>query len=169
MPNARGPHSAGNLKPQNVPSNVGYRDVIGYTRDPKNPGGPVTVYTTRGHFTQHHGEQWNVGWDSYDGWQCKFFGNVLRSGNHSSHTGQQNIAPAQYVANLETIGYNRFVGGRWDLSRREHELHGHLLREFWIRGNGLDDVNRFAHPSRSCFIPVESDRAKQMLWGQLRF
>jgi len=182
MPNASGPHSSTNAKSKQCPANVGYQDVIGYTGNPNDSQRPVTVYTKFGHFTQVHRNKWNEGWDSYVGWTCLFFGNVPKDdeihGRTSSHEDvvqpngrivRTSIAPSAYVKQLEGLGRNRFVGGQWKLQRWGDETHDHILREFWIRGAGLNERDRFAHPSRAFFTPVESDRAKRMLWDQIKF
>jgi hypothetical protein len=179
MPNKSGPHSKSNPKTSKIPANITADMILGYTGvlQPVGAIGPIalppTVYFTRGHFTQAHGHDWNVGWDSYEGWDCKFFGNVLESGDQSSHirVGQniENIPPDKYVQKLSKIGYNRFVGGKWDLSTRQNELRGHILREFWIQRAGVQNEDRFAHPSRNCFIPVRAtDKAtRRRLWEQI--
>ena|SRR5712664_1018651 len=162
MPNASGSHSARNAKTISIPSNVTKEKIIGYTGElEKTP----TVYFTLGHFTQDHPDKWNIGWDGYESWQCKFFGNVPKgSDDHSA-----NLHPDEYVRKLERIGYNRFVGGRWDLSIRPKELQGHRLREFWVRGAGVQSKDRFAHPSRNCFTPVSNmdGEIREKLWGQV--
>ncbi len=163
MPNSSGSHSAKNPKTALIPSNVTKEKIIGYTGELNSK---PTVYFTLGHFTQDHSHKWNIGWDGYAGWQCKFFGNVPRGSDHHSH----NLAPDEYVQKLERIGYNRFIGGKWDLTARQGELTGHQLREFWIRGAGVAPRDRFAHPSRNPFVPVSNmdSATRATLWEQVR-
>jgi len=169
MPNDAGPHDRGNAKKRIIPAYVSSRDIIGYTTAPRQPGRPVTVYTTLGHFTQVHASSWNVGWDSYVGWQCLFFGNV-KDGPHAAESSHdQNgrlLAPLAYVAKLNLIGRNRFNGLVWDLTTPSEGL-GYHLREFWIRGTGTASENQFAHPSRGYFVPVTADPERSALWRQV--
>jgi len=157
-----------------LPANVTKEKIIGYTGTRhKNP----TVYFTLGHFTQVHTNAWNIGWDSYAGWQCKFFGNIRemdeRNGKASSHTirggKKETVPPDDYVAKLEMLGHNRFArGGQdFDLKTLGDEKPNYILREFWIRGNGEEEKDRFAHPSRHWFIPVKDEATRAELWGEV--
>src|SRR5215470_19118555 len=110
MPNSKGPHDQNNAKTPAIPSNVTFDHIIGFTWEAKDPH-PVTVYTTLGHFTQEHDQKWNVGWDSYEGWQCIFFGNVKDgSSPHDPFESSGSLAPNAYFDKLRKNfpGHNRF-------------------------------------------------------------
>jgi len=176
MPNSRGPHSKHNKgKPLVLPRHPGV--IIGYTGDLNDF---PTVYFTCGHYTQRHQMDWDVGWDSYVGWECRFFGNVPKGSDESSHDAEKRVlGPVDYVTKLEWLGENRFKGGQaedlsnWnlDLNLDNDTQKPMRLREFWIRGGGdiLKEEDRFAHPSRHHFIPVRlSDASTRMqLWNRL--
>jgi hypothetical protein len=181
MPNANGPHHKGNKgKPLPLPAVTG--EIIGYTGDLNDC---PTVYFTLGHYTQKHTEDWDVGWDSCAGWECMFFGNVHSKPKRqdgkdadSFHDVQKQplFSPDDYVLHLKTLGKNRFKGGKvdklsnWNLDvNLDGKTGGQQLRlrEFWIRKGGLVEENRFAHPSRGHFIPVNDVHTKKQLLDQV--
>lgn len=150
MPNASGPHGAKNPKNRGLPTTLTKADIIGYT--PPQPGKPrPTVYFTSGHLTIWHPDDWNIGWDSCEGWIPLFFGNVLKkdyeAGKDSSHDAKHrspgnpkgNIPPPDYIAKLKALGHNRVTGAKpnllrnWDLQTRDET--DRILREFWIRAS----------------------------------
>jgi hypothetical protein len=68
MPSASGPHSSKNVKVADFPADLNKDMIIGYTGSKTDY---LTVYFTSGHYTQKHPERWNLGWDSYESWECK--------------------------------------------------------------------------------------------------
>ena len=202
MPNGRC-HDSSNPKRSWIPSDVTKNQIIGYTgnlhgskRGPlqKNdePKACPTVYFTCGHFTQAHGEEWNVGWESYKGWECKFFGNIpdadqrkQRNGKRGTGKanstrprqggGMENIPTDEHVRTLKTLGKNRIKAPdtadltNWNLSPLGDENSKYVLREVWIKSGTTGDIkdSRFAHPSRHWFIPVNDERTRANLWGQV--
>jgi hypothetical protein len=175
-----------------IPSGVTQNKIIGYTGDlhGKKNDRP-TVYFTCGHFTQAHGKKWNEGWESYEGWECKFFGNVPDSDQRKPRyrkrgTGKanstreingrmENIPTDEYVKTLKTIGKNRIKRpntadlASWNLSRLGDENKDYVLREVWIKEKTNGDVkdSRFAHPSRHWFTPVNDEQTRANLWRQV--
>jgi hypothetical protein len=150
------PHGSQLAKPLRLPDDPG--QIIGYTG--ANLNNRPTVYFTNGHYTQKHKKEWNVGWESCEGWQCMFFGNVIavdKTGleiDSSSHDAQDKpLSPNAYVAKLKLLGKNRFIGGQFYLGNPDGGP-GKKLREFWIRNNGTSEDDQFAHLSRSYFTPV---------------
>jgi hypothetical protein len=172
MPNSNGPYNENNRgKPLGLPPHPGI--IIGYTGDLQYY---PTVYFTLGHYTLRHEKDWDVGWDSCENWECKFFGNVPENADSSSHHKKQCIPPDDYVKKLNALakGLNRFKGGQadrlasWELNAPDQIPKPKLLREFWIRKGGNIDEDRFAHPSRHHFIPVlNGDQTQTDLRNQL--
>ncbi len=187
MPNGSGPHGDTNVKGPDFPASLNPGMIIGYTGSVTDY---PTVYFTAGHYTQKHRERWNIGWDSYEGWECKFFGNVPipdpkntprnAKDPDSSSDAQGHALPVDgYVKKLEGLGKNRFKGGNtqnlnnWNLDKTRDTRPAAdqilRLREFWIRGAGTPSRDRFPHPSRHEFIPVpfSEKKVRDELWNQV--
>jgi hypothetical protein len=181
MPN----HGPANPKPKTIPSGakLGPFDIIGYTpADPARGKPKPTVYFTLGHLTIWHKHPWNIGWEDCAGWTPLFFGNVLQAeeqrGTFHSHDNNGLVPSATYVEKLESHGHNRVIGrpptslGSWDLQRRDERIVGEdcILREFWIRGQGASERDRFAHPSRGPFIPISasSSAKRNEMWQHVQ-
>ena len=133
-----------------------------------------TVYFTTGHYTQRHEDSWDVGWESFDGWQCVFFGNVPKWTGRNPKDDPLDIHKTakhdDYVKKLNEAakGRNRFIGGPdpWDLTNPDGG-EGKVLRELWT--NKIDN-SRWAHPARHAFTPLPlSDARIKELDQQLDF
>ena len=192
MPNNSGPHNATNRKNYWMPTNVAKDKIIGHTGNlngfvrgrcqKADPNALPTVYFTVGHFTQAHHEDWNLGWENYEGWQCRFFGNIHKNKLQDVHFHKVDpqtkktilVTPDQHFQDLTDNGVNRFQGGRaedirsWRLQLLRDENDNYKLREFWImEGKTGDKENeRFPHRSRNFFMPVTA-ATKDTLWKQV--
>src|SRR5258705_4203814 len=147
MPNAK-PHDATNPKRNLMPASATKDKIIGYTgnldghlsglvRDPQ-PDARPTVYFTVGHFTQAHSKDWNVGWESHAGWECRFFGNIEESKLkhlhfHDPPTKKVITNPTEHRQALNGSGKNRFQGwmaddiSNWKLGLLGDETSNHRI------------------------------------------
>jgi hypothetical protein len=117
------------VKVADFPADLNKDMIIGYTWSKTDY---PTVYFTSGHYTQKHAERWNLGWDSYEGWECKFFGNVPilkkpppndKAPDSSTDAQGQAIPIADYVRNLKSLGKTGLREGTLEIR----------TTEFWTR------------------------------------